>query len=90
MGIALIKIKLMPTSPDVDLNAIQKASEKVIKKGSGDKISFVEEPIAFGLKAVIAGFALDEDKELETIENGLKKIKDVSSVQVIDMRRAFG
>ena len=91
MGITLIKIKIMPESPDSDLNEIKEKAKKIIEKNKGERVSFYEEPIAFGLKAVIAGFEQDENKgELEPIENGLEKIKNVSSVSVIDMRRALG
>jgi len=91
MGIALIKIKIMPTSPDVNLNKIKDLAKKIIEKGKGKRVSFEEQPIAFGLKAVIAGFEQDENEgELEPIENQLREIEDVSSVEVIDMRRAFG
>lgn len=91
MGITLIRIKLMPSSPDANLEKIKKEAEKIITKNKGKRISFKEEPIAFGLKAIITGFEQDEnDGELDPIENSLNKIKDVSSVQVVDMRRAFG
>ena len=90
MGTALIKIKLMPSSPEVNLEEIKEESEKIIAKGKGKRIVFEEEDIAFGLKAVITRFDIDEKDELEPIENKLAKIKNVSSAQVIDMRRAFG
>ena len=90
MGTALIKIKLMPSSPDVDLEKIKAKAKEVVEKGDGKKISFEEEPIAFGLKAIIVFFALDESKELESIENELAEIENVNSSQVVDMRRAFG
>lgn len=90
MGIALIKIKLMPDSPDANLEKIKQESQKIIEENKGTKTSFEEKPIAFGLKAVIAGFALDETYELEPIENKLKEIENVNSIEVIDMRRAFG
>jgi elongation factor 1-beta len=90
MGTALIKIKIMPSSPEVDLEEIKTKAREVIEGGEGKINDFKEEPIAFGLKAVIVGFALDESKELEPIEESLKKIENVNSVQVIDMRRAFG
>lgn len=90
MGTALIKIKIMPSSPDVDLEAIKEKAKEVIESNQGKPTSFEEEPVAFGLKAVIVGFSLDESIELEVIEEKLKKIEDVSSVLVIDMRRAFG
>ena len=90
MGIALIKIKLMPSSPDVDLEAIKEKAKEVITSNQGQNPVFEEEPVAFGLIAVIIGFSLDESIELEQIEAQLKKSEDISSVQVIDMRRAFG
>jgi elongation factor 1-beta len=90
MGIALIKIKLMPISPETDLKDIKIKAEEAIKETGGEKCNFEEEPVAFGLNAVIAGFALDENKSLDTVEEKLKTIENVNSVQVIDMRRAFG
>jgi len=42
------------------------------------------------LKAVMVFFEIDEETELEPIEEGLRKIQNVNSVQVVDMRRAFG
>ena len=91
MGIALIKIKLMPSSPDTNLEEIKEKAKKIIEKNKGRRVSFEEQPIAFGLKAIIAGFEQNETEgELDPIENALNKIKNVSSVQIIDMRRAFG
>jgi len=90
MGTALIKIKLMPTSPETDLEEIKTKAEEAIKETGGEKSSFEEEPVAFGLKAVIASFALDEEKSLDAVEEKLKTVENVNSVQVIDMRRAFG
>ena len=90
MGIALIKLKIMPTSPEIDLEEIKTKAREVIEKSKGKITGFDEEPIAFGLKAVITSFELDESKELESIEEELRKIENINSVQVIDMRRAFG
>ncbi len=90
MGTALIKIKLMPTSPEVDLEKIKTNAQIVVEEKGGKKCVFEEEPIAFGLTAVILFFEIDESQELEPIEENLKKIENVNSAQVIDMRRAFG
>lgn len=91
MGVALIKIKLMPSSPDVNLEEIKEKAKKIVENNKGARVSFEEQPIAFGLKAVIVGFEQNEDNgELEPIENALREIEDVSSVEVVDMRRAFG
>ena len=89
MGTAIIKIKLMPASPETNLREIEKAAEKIINK-EGTVNHIIQEPIAFGLKAVIITFALNESKELDPIEEALGKIKNVNSTQIIDMRRAVG
>lgn len=90
MGIAVIKIKIMPCSIEENLSLIRENAEKIILKRNGTNCRFEEENIAFGLKAIIVSFALDENLELEIVERDLEKIDGVNSVQVIDMRRAFG
>ena len=64
--------------------------ESLIKAGAIKINSIEEEPIAFGLKALIAFFAWPEKKETGEAEEAIKSVKDVSSLEVIDYRRAFG
>jgi elongation factor 1-beta len=90
MGITLLKIKIMPISPEENLEKIKEEAQKIVEKNEGKKCRFEEEPIAFGLKAVILFFEIDESQELEIIEEELNEIKNVNSVKVEDMRRAFG
>ncbi len=87
MGIAGIKIKIMPVSPETDLEKIKEEARKIIEEKGGKNRDYSEEPIAFGLKAVIAFFELPEENPLEDIERALEGIEGVNSVQVIDMRR---
>ena len=90
MGIAAVKIKIMPTGVETNLNEIEVSAKKLIESLGGKNPSFTQEPIAFGLKAIIAFFAWPEEKELEDLEQKLAKINNVNSIQVVDMRRAFG
>jgi len=90
MGITLFKIKLMPSSPDVNLEEIKNKVKEIVEANKGKNPKFDEEPIAFGLKALIVYFDIDEEYEVETIEEHFRNIKNVNSVQVVDMRRAFG
>jgi len=87
MGTSGVKIKIMPSSPESDLVEIRNRAKKIIEDNGGINRKYEEEPIAFGLKAIIAFFEWPEEKELEKLEEELKKIKDVNSVHVIDMRR---
>lgn len=89
MGTALIKQKIMPSSPETNLEEMKKNIQETIESENAKNISFEEEPIAFGLKAVIVSFAIDESQELNPIEEKIKKIPNINSLQLIDMRRAL-
>ena len=89
MGIVAVKIKLMPIGIETNLKKIEEQAKKDVEAMGGKNPSVTEEPIAFGLKAIILFFAWPEEKELEKLEQKLTMIKDVNSVQVVDMRRAF-
>ena len=90
MGTTLLQIKLMPASPEINLKEIEEKAKTIVEKGKGRNCTFEEELIAFGLKALIISFDIDEEQDLEPIEEGLRNIKNINSAQVIDMRRAFG
>lgn len=90
MGMTAVKIRLMPTAVDINFEKLKEEAKEKIEQGEGKNVSFEEQPIAFGLKAIIAFFALNESKELEPIEESLRTIADINSVEVIDIRRAFG
>ena len=87
MGDVVATIKLMPENPDVD---IAKIKEDVVKSipGEAELHKIEEEPIAFGLIAlnvmVVVG---DIEGGTEKVEEALSKIEDVSSVEVVDVRR---
>ena len=82
----------MPDSPDADLNKIEKEVIKEIKKFAGETETKKEiELVAFGLKALKIIFVSDESKSnLDELENNIKLINHVNSVEVIDVRRAIG
>ena len=90
MGKALVKIKIMPESPDTFLESIETEAKKIVREIAGTEAKIEEEPIAFGLKAIILQFMIDESIPLEGIEEKLKIIPSVSSIDIIDFRRAFG
>ena len=89
MGVALFQIKVMPESPSINLVSLgQKAKEAVESLGSTNT-TLSEQPIAFGLKALIVGIRINEDVDSSKIEESLQNIDGVSSVQIIDYRRAI-
>ena len=80
----------MPDSPKVSLQEIEKKAKGEIEKLNGyiGKSEIV--PVAFGLQSINITFILDESKGTETIEEKIKNIKKVQSVEITDVRRAIG
>ena len=92
MAQVVITLKIMPESPETNLKLIESKAKKEIKKFSNSEQTKTEiEPIAFGLKAVKIMFVMDEAKgSTEELENKIKEIEGVNSVEVVDVRRAVG
>ncbi len=89
-GIVAIIVKIMPDSPEEDLEKIKTETQKLLEEDGAQNISFEEKPVAFGLKAIMIKFAWPEDKDSSTYEDKLAKIEGVSSATTEDYRRAFG
>jgi elongation factor 1-beta len=90
MADAIFKIKIMPDSPDADLEAIESAAKKIVEKEQGRSLKITREPIAFGLNAMIFLFLRDETLDQDILTDSMREIDHVSSAEIIDFRRAFG
>lgn len=90
MGLTLLKIKIMPESTELDLNELKNQVQENISEVGGKLESSEEEPIAFGLKALIATISWPETHETELAVESINKIEGVSSCDIIDYRRALG
>ncbi|MDP1728708.1 MAG: elongation factor 1-beta [archaeon] len=90
MGFTAVQMKLMPDSPSADLKAIETKAEEIINSMHKTIIKIEEQPIAFGLKAMILSFAWNDEIETEKLESSLSTIEHVSSVELLDIRKAFG
>lgn len=87
MGTIGVKMKVMPTSPDTDMKKLEENIKKLVEKEGGRNRNYAIEPIAFGLMSIIAFFEWPEEKALENLEEQIKAVKDVSSMEILDMRR---
>lgn len=90
MGMSAVQFKLMPKSPNTKLALITKAAKTKIEERGGIFNTSEERPLAFGLKELIISFAYPEEKESDEIGNAFEKIPGVSSVKLLDYRRAIG
>jgi len=92
MSQVVVSIKIMPGSPETDISLLQNKALEEIKKFAGDtEFKAEQEPIAFGLIALILIFVMDENiGSTDTLEENIKNIEGVNSVEVIDVRRTVG
>ncbi len=80
-------IKIMPKDLDIDFEKLKVDIRAAIPEGSRLH-GFAEEPIAFGLRALIATIIVkDEEGGTEKVEESFAKVHGVESVQVIELSR---
>lgn len=92
MAKVVITLRIMPESPESDLESVEAETRKAIERFSGERDMKVEQqPVAFGLKSLNVIFVMDESKgDTEELEKEIAGIAGVSSVKVTDVRRAIG
>ena len=92
MAKAIITFKLMPESPEIDLEPIKAEAQRIVKaEGAIGQTQVKEEPVAFGLKAVLvlAMYNVD-DSDFDAIAAKMQLISGVQSAQVEKMDLALG
>ncbi|QSG07455.1 elongation factor 1-beta [Halapricum desulfuricans] len=87
MGKVAAKIKVMPQSPDVDLDALQERLEQSLPEGA--KINgFERDEVAFGLVALLPTVIVpDEAGGTEAVEEAFGEVEGVESVSVENVGR---
>ncbi len=86
-GVNGAKFKIMPDSPQADLKKIEEKAKSVVEKFGGTNKGYTVEPIAFGLKAIIAFFFYPDNKSVDGLVDEFQKIENVSSAELVDMRK---
>ena len=88
MSKVVISLKIFPSNITIDLTLLKRKIEKSLPEHAS-VYRFEEEPIAYGLKALIAHILFPEEKQdgLEKIENGIRQIQGVSNIETFMMQR---
>lgn len=88
MAEMLASIKILPSNVDVDLEKLKDKIQNALPPES-KLYKVVEEPIAFGLKALITHLIVPESESdiMTKIETLIKNIEEVGEIQVINMTR---
>jgi elongation factor 1-beta len=81
------KIKVMPQSPEVDLDALEEQLEDALPEGA--KINgFERDDVAFGLVALLPTVIVPDDAGgTDAVEEAFAEVDDVESVEVQSVGR---
>jgi elongation factor 1-beta len=84
----LASIKIFPNDANLDLDVLKSKIQQALPAGSTVH-KFEEEPVAFGLVALIAHVVLPEDAEgkMDQVEDSIRGIDSVSEIQVLRVGR---
>jgi len=88
MAKVLVSIKIFPLDIDINLGSLKKKITEIIPSYAS-VYRFDEEPVAFGLTALIAHFLLPEDRSggIDEVESSLRNLKEISQFETQMVRR---
>ena len=92
MADVIITLKIMPESPEINLEELEeKVKEKIVDFAGEGEIRTEIEPVAFGLKAIKLTFVMDEARGgTDPLEEKIRQIDGVNSAEVVGVTRALG
>ena len=88
MARVLVSIKIFPNDANLDLNVLKSKVQGCLPAGSTVQ-RFEEEPIAFGLVALVVHVVLPEDAggSMDQVEEAIRAVDSVSEIQVLRVGR---
>lgn len=92
MANAIVTVKIMPSSPETNLEELEVKIKKIIEDfaGAGDTRTTVS-PVAFGLKQIEIIFVMDENQgSPDPVAEKAEELEEVNSAEITDVRRALG
>ncbi len=82
MGDVALILRVMPESPEVDLEALKGEIKRILPRVQ----QIVEEPIGFGLKALkLVVVVSDQGGETDSVEGKLNGIKGVERAEIVEL-----
>lgn len=91
MAKVIVTMEVMPDSPDINLEEIKAKAKQKIEEKQGLVKTVEEKPVAFGLKAVVIVFVVDEKQgSPDPIAEWLETQEGITSAQITMVSRALG
>lgn len=87
MARLVARIRILPAEAESNLENVVESIKKSVPKGMEMKTSSME-PIAFGLKAIIGDFLLDDSEgQMDKLEESIKSVEGVGQIEVTNISR---
>ena len=88
MARVMVSLKIFPSDIVADMNGLKEQVTKSLE-GKATIYKFDEEPVAFGLVALVAHILMPEEASgvMDEVERRLKSIDGISQVEVLVSRR---
>lgn len=87
MGLVALTFRIMPETPEVDLDALAESIKGQLPEGAKWN-SHELKPFAFGLKAIVAQIIVeDAEGGPDVVEAALNEVENVQGVELMDMGR---
>jgi elongation factor 1-beta len=87
MARLVVRIRILPAEAESDIEEVVNLIKKSVPEGMELKSSSME-PIAFGLKAIIGDFLLDDaEGQMDKLEESIKRVQGVGEIEVMNISR---
>ncbi len=87
MARLVVRIRILPAEAESNLEDVVELIKKSVPEGMEMKSSTLE-PIAFGLKAIIGDFLLDDaEGQMDKLEESIKAVEGVGELEVMNISR---
>ena len=87
MARLIARIRILPEDADSNLETVIESIKEGIPQGMEMK-GHALEPIAFGLKAIIGDFLLeDAEGQMDKLEESIKRVEGVGEIEVTNISR---
>jgi elongation factor 1-beta len=87
MARLVVRIRILPAEADSNLEIVSESIKQSLPPGMELKSSSME-PIAFGLKAIVGDFLLDDaEGQMDKLEESIKSVEGVGEIEVTNISR---
>jgi len=87
MARLVARIRILPAEAESNLDSVVQSIKSSIPQGMEMK-GHALEPIAFGLKAIVGDFLLeDAEGQMDKLEDMIKNVEDVGEIEVMNISR---